>query len=213
MIQYSSWKNLPSEHPDTWVEMEWNFVRVQTNHIRLVSKNLYLLHEHFLSVNDATLTKELILRVNSHDNSKWEEPEHIPYVWRYWRTKWRADGAQEATQESHTGKWDSVPFHLHFQDPTLDQAIRDAVFHHITHNRHHPEWHLDPDDMTNADIIEMVCDWYAMSQEFNSSIDEWVSYVVPRRYAFGNKIPYILNTIELLKRLSAEVGGNHGKVL
>ena len=48
----------------------------------------------------------------------------------------------------------------------LPNRVRRAVHHHVTTNRHHPEFHADPNDMTEVDLIEMVCDWTAMAQEF-----------------------------------------------
>ena len=36
----------------------------------------------------------------------------------------------------------------------------------MTTNRHHPDFHANPNDMSDVDLIEMVCDWTAMAQEF-----------------------------------------------
>jgi hypothetical protein len=41
--------------------------------------------------------------------------------------------------------------------------------HHLTTNRHHPEAHARPDDMTPVDLAEMVCDWTAMAQEYGEN--------------------------------------------
>lgn len=41
----------------------------------------------------------------------------------------------------------------------------DALKHHYTHNRHHPEhWQNGINDMTLLDVIEMLCDWKAASE-------------------------------------------------
>ena len=182
------WQAFHITHPDVWQEMQSNFWKVQFEHVERVQRNLMLFAKD--NEGNSALHAQILLRHATHDNSKTKEPEYTPYVWRYWRTKCRADGMQP-------------PFDTIFQDETLDQAIRDAVFHHVTHNRHHPEWHPDPDEMTNVDIIEMVCDWYAMSQEFNSSIDDWATDVIPRRYHFGKRINLVMDTIAKMKELDA----------
>ena len=147
--------------------------------------------EYYDTQNMFDLSWQLTQRTIVHDQSKMQEPEYVPYVWRVYRTQWNNDPKKDERSLLKGC----------FDDPTLDQAIRDAVNHHITHNRHHPEWHFDHDDMNKIDLTEMVCDWYAMSQEFKSSIDEWVAYVVPRRYHFGKRIPFIMTTVALLKDL------------
>ena len=78
---------------------------------------------------------------------------------------------------------------------TEEEAKRynDATIKHITRNPHHPEYWLKPNDMarvakfdrndppmnldcsrmSDAAIIEMCCDWCAMSEEFGNSPFEW----------------------------------------
>jgi hypothetical protein len=59
--------------------------------------------------------------------------------------------------------------------------------------------------MTLVDLIEMVCDWYAMSEEFGTNIDDWVAYVVPRRYHFSaDKVATIHQLIEILRQKKRE---------
>ena len=48
----------------------------------------------------------------------------------------------------------------------MEDLVRAAIDHHVTTNRHHPKFHTDSDDMTKVDLIEMICDWTAISQEF-----------------------------------------------
>ena len=162
-----------------------HFNDVHVQHVRRVQQNMLYIIQATEFSSDVCL--ELRHRMHTHDASKLARPECIPYVWRIWRTRCRAEGMQE-------------PWSTLYADESLDQAIRDAVVHHVTHSRHHPEWHLDPDDMTPVDIIEMCCDWFAMSQEHHTSIDDWIAYVVPRRYAFHRRIPDIISTVNILKQ-------------
>lgn len=92
----------------------------------------------------------------------------------------------------------------------ITNFITSGVWHHVKYNRHHPEYHLDHDDMTQVDLIEMVSDWYAMSEEYNSNIDDWVTYVAPRRYHFSaDKVDTIHQLIEILRqyKLKDQKGG------
>lgn len=99
----------------------------------------------------ASLTKhedELNERARIHDASKYGPEERLPYIW-----------LTEFHRCRRLGKPFSYP-------EGMEERVRSAVDHHVTTNRHHPEFHTDPNDMTDVDLIEMVCDWTAMSQEF-----------------------------------------------
>ena len=191
-----TWRQVPTEMPQLWHEMKVNFNAIHGNHVRLVRNNMkYMavqLPEHedtllFTKKQIPECQKELLIAAHRHDASKRQQPEYIPYVWRYYRTTWLANGEQDTRVTDF------------MKDPSLGQAIQDAIVHHVEHNRHHCDWHLDPDDMTELDIIEMCCDWYAMSQEHGTSIDAWVESVIPRRYYFGKKKAVVFKVIDILK--------------
>lgn len=91
---------------------------------------------------------ELVKRSLIHDASKFDPEERIPYIW---------------LTEFYRCKRDCEPF---IYPDGMEQRVRDAIAHHMSRNRHHPEFHADPNDMTEVDLIEMVCDWTAMAQEF-----------------------------------------------
>lgn len=139
------------------------FYKRTDKHISLVRKNLFLWARE-----KPELASELLNRASIHDESKYKEPERTPYIWRTW--------AGNCTL-----------CNLPFEYPEgMDQQVRDAIFHHITHNRHHPEWHPDPDEMTEVDLIEMVCDWKAMSQEFGEKTPmNFANKVLGRRFKFS----------------------------
>lgn len=183
------WTQVPAQLPELWADMAAHFEEVHSAHVARVRRNIQLMADYYESQQMFDISLQLAQRAIQHDQSKLHDPEYVPYVWRVYRTKWNKDNKQDKR------------FTTFFSDQTLDQAIRDAVYHHITHNRHHPEWHFDPDDMNKVDLTEMVCDWYAISQEFGSSIDEWVASVVPRRYVFGKRIPFIRSTVQIVKQL------------
>jgi len=94
---------------------------------------------------------ELIERGKVHDASKYGPEERVPYIW---------------LTEHHRRRRQGESFDY---PPDVAEAVRRAVDHHLTSNRHHPEFHAGPDDMSPVDLAEMVCDWTAMAQEFEQS--------------------------------------------
>jgi hypothetical protein len=133
--------------------------------------------------------KELIERGKRHDESKWSEEEMIPYIWLTHFHKCKRDG------------------HSLVYPPGVEKAIKLAITHHVTHNRHHHEFHQNPNNMTEIDLIEMVCDWTAMSQELNQdnhSAKGWADKVVGKKIILNNeKSIFLYNTITLLDSVKA----------
>lgn len=132
-------------------------------HISRVARNLKLLAQVMQQRN------ELLERAMIHDASKFSEEERIPYVW---------------LTEYHRCRRGGIPFEY---PPGIEEQVRRAIRHHVTSNRHHPEFHADPNDMTEVDLIEMVCDWTAMSQEFGQdggSARGWADKTIGKRVQF-----------------------------
>lgn len=118
------------------------YERRTKEHIERVGKCLALL------ANVTPYGGELLERARHHDASKFGPEERIPYIW-----------LTEYHRRRRTG--DPLEYPPGVAEP-VDRAIR----HHLSTNRHHPEFHADPNEMTGVDLIEMVCDWTAMAQEF-----------------------------------------------
>lgn len=132
-------------------------------------------------------TSELLERARQHDASKYCPEERIPYVW---------------LTEFHRCRQNGEPFAY---PDGMENQVRLAIEHHVTTNRHHPEFHADPNDMTDVDLIEMVCDWTAMSQEFDqdggSSIG-WADKIIGQRLMLNdNRRNFVYRMIELLDSL------------
>ena len=155
------------------------FYELRTNeHIERVRNCL-------LAIADQTPhAEELRNRAEIHDASKFEDAERIPYIW---------------LTEFHRCRRNNVPFSY---PNGMEALVKNAVQHHLTSNRHHPNFHADPNEMTDVDIIEMVCDWTAMSQEFNQdggSARGWADKTIGRRVKFNdNRKKLIYSTIDLL---------------
>jgi hypothetical protein len=130
--------------------------------------------------------EELLERAKGHDASKFSDEERIPYVW---------------LTEHHRCRRTGVPFEY---PEGIAERVKRAIHHHVTTNRHHPEFHADPNDMSEVDLIEMICDWTAMAQEFGEekgSARAWADKTVGRRVAFSpDKQQFIYQMIERLDR-------------
>jgi hypothetical protein len=100
-----------------------------------------------LSIVSAATGIDLAERAETHDASKFVEPERTPYIW---------------LTEYHRCR-DSQKFFVY--PDGMEQRVREAIRHHVTSNRHHPECHPDANAMSDVDLIEMVCDWTAMAME------------------------------------------------
>ena len=127
---------------------------------------------------------ELRERARIHDASKFGTEERIPYIW-----------LTEFHRCRYSGESFSYP-------EGMAEQVRAAIEHHVKTNRHHPEFHPDPNDMTDVDLIEMVCDWMAMSQEFHQdggSARGWADKTIGDRVKFNDeKRAFVYQMIDLL---------------
>ncbi len=130
---------------------------------------------------------ELARRTAVHDASKFDSEERVPYIW---------------LTESYRCRRDREPFAY---PDGMEQRVREAIAHHMSINRHHPEFHADPNDMTDVDLIEMVCDWTAMAQEFKQnrgSAKGWADKTIGSQVQFNSeKAWFIYDRIDQLDRL------------
>lgn len=171
---------MQNDHPEPTPEMLAFYEHRTKEHIERVRRCLLLLAQ----VTDHG--EELLERARSHDASKFGPEERIPYVW---------------LTEYHRCRRTSEPFA--YPDGMAERVQR-AIRHHVRSNRHHPEFHADPNDMSDVDVIEMVCDWAAMAQEFGEeggSARGWAEKVVGKRVTFNaERSRFIFQLIEALDR-------------
>ncbi len=170
---------MPTSDPSP--EMVLFFVRRSNEHIDRVRRCLAQMAsvtQHGVELND---------RGRIHDASKFGPVERIPYIW---------------LTEFHRCRNNGEPFTY---PEGMDELVRAAINHHMTTNRHHPEFHADPNDMTEVDLIEMVCDWTAMSQELGQdggSARGWADKTIGKRVHFNaDRHAFIYQTIDLLDSL------------
>ena len=140
------------------------FDKRMKEHIERVSKNLNVLITLDLSeLNSDKLRRRAI----NHDLSKYGVDEKEQYVW---------------LTEFHRCKSEHIPFKY---PEGIEKKVDKASLHHIRNNRHHPEFHNSPFDMTNEDLAEMVCDHCAMSQELGNSLIKWEKNVINKKWKFS----------------------------
>ncbi len=159
-------------------EMISNFERRTSEHINRVRKCLIAMAA--VTPYDA----ELIRRSFVHDASKYSNEERVPYIW---------------LTEYHRCRRNSEPFEY---PDGMEELVRQAIDHHVRTNRHHPEFHADPNEMTDEDLIEMVCDWTAMAQEFNEnhgSARQWADKILEKRlHLNSDRRQFVYTAIDLL---------------
>ena len=127
-------------------------IRTQ-EHIDRVAANM----KQFVGVTGAKLS-QLEAIGEAHDQSKFDPVERVGYIWI--TEKYRAQ--REGDEFNPT--------------PRIKDMMERASEHHVHHNKHHPEAHRDPNEMSYLDLMEMVADWTAMSQELGQnggSAKEW----------------------------------------
>lgn len=102
-------------------------------HVQKVQKNLNL------------FVTDLIHRGETHDTSKFEEPELSIFAENTHKLGVTEYGTPEYKQ--------------------LMDSVRPAIDHHYSKNRHHPEhWPHGIEDMTLIDLCEMLADWKAATE-------------------------------------------------
>ena len=174
---------MPSDRQDPTPGMINFYERRTWEHIERVRKCLTLLAD----VDERG--GELQARAAAHDASKFGPEERIPYVWLTEYHRCRRAGEAFAYPEG------------------VAEDVVSATRHHVTTNRHHPEFHADPNDMTEVDLIEMICDWTAMSQEFGQdggSARGWADKAIGSRLMLDDpKRQFVYTIIEKLDRLTA----------
>lgn len=120
--------------------------------------------------------------IETHDASKFSDSEFDAYREKYYPTTRELDG--DLAYKSN-----------------LEERYEEAWKHHYETNVHHPEHWYDhtsgiSTDMSLDAIIEMICDWEAMSLKFGTSVLEWY-----KNDAIDEKKKFTANTKELVEEL------------
>ena len=76
---------------------------------------------------------------------------------------------------------------MKFADMPLSENISNLIKIHWNNNRQHPEHFDDYHEMTEIDVMEMVCDWYARSQQYQTNFKEFVQTRQKMRFKFDKE--------------------------
>lgn len=145
-------------------------------HKQYVLASALKMFKYLCTINKSDLGLELLKRASIHDNSKLEDDE----LYLLSRLKDRKEAFTEA-------------------EYTPDEMTRMSIEEHWKRNRHHPEFFKDPSEMTELDILEMICDWHARSVQYGTDLLEFVRVRQKNRFHFNKKMYNdILNYCKIL---------------
>lgn len=85
--------------------------------------------------------------------------------------------------EHDTSKFYGIEWrYLHAGNDVDLEDLERAVKQHTETNSHHPEYWGSFQNMPEIAVAEMVCDWYARSQEFGTSLRGWIKDTAIERF-------------------------------
>lgn len=130
-------------------------IRAIARHIRNVNDNCLLLGEYLISNGEMDLGRQLIANGCVHDASKFHGIEF----------EFMAPG---------------VPI----QEDVAKLKLKLAVHHHNCTNSHHPEYWGNIKNMPKVALAECICDWKSRSEEFGTSLKNWIDEDATKRFGF-----------------------------
>ena len=151
-------------------------------HKKLVMDNCYLMFKYLADNDQLSLGVELLKRGTVHDNSKFNngEFENLAKILKSRECFINAE-AQLSPEE------------------------KKAIEAHWKRNKHHPEYYEDSSEMSELDMIEMVCDWFARSLQYGTKFIPFVRERQRNRFHFEeNQFKFILKYCKLMEKLYKE---------
>jgi hypothetical protein len=133
-------------------------IRSLIRHKRNVEDNCLLLGEKLIERGEFDLGRHLIANADGHDTSKFY-------------------GIEFENLSSSTSK--NTP------EENAKLKMRLAIQHHVLTNQHHPEYWNGIKNMPRVAVAEMVADWKARSEEFGTSVREWIDDQATKRWKFS----------------------------
>lgn len=146
-------------------------------HKKFILESGLILVKHLLDEGKNEDAIELMKRIADHDNSKLQKREFRLLC--------------------------SIPLHTSsFTDAKekMNPCLEKSISLHWKHNRHHPEYFENIEDMTEIDIMEMCCDWHARSCQYETDFIAFVKTRQETRFHFPEKMfDKILKYCEILE--------------
>ncbi len=130
-------------------------VRAIRRHIRHVEDNCFLLGERLILSGEVDLGRRLIANGCIHDASKFVGIE-----------------------------WENMAPGTNWNEESAKLKLKLAVDHHGKTNPHHPEAWQGIKNMPRLYVGELVCDWKARSEEFGTSLRDYINEQATKRFSF-----------------------------
>lgn len=184
-------------------EMLNHFIERTNNHINLV-KEIYFNsshHLHFRNELDDEKIQMIDERIENHDNTKFSKELMYYYILITWRYRCIRDGVEFIVPEQ------------------IEKEMTNITEIHCKTEAHHPEYWsnesfiinpldrdkplkcIDVTSMPYSAIIQMVCDWCAVSVERNSNPRDWFKTNLNIRWHFSDsQVNFINDCINIFWR-------------
>lgn len=156
-------------------------IRFIARHIRNVEDNCLLLGERLIERGEIDLGHKLIANGYIHDASKFHGIE--------WEQMVPGESNADAAK----------------------MKLKLAVLHHNHTNPHHPEYWGDIRVMPRLFLAEMVADWKARSEEFGTSLRDWIDEQATKRFSFSKDEQVYKEIMEFVDLLCAKPFENLSK--
>jgi len=108
-----------------------------------------------------------------------------------------ARGFVHDASKFHGIEWE----YLHSGQDVPQEMLKIAIRQHTLTNPHHPEYWGGFENMPEIAVAELTCDWYARSQEFGTSLRDWIRDEAVARFRIDTTSePYrwLLGFVDLL---------------
>lgn len=89
-----------------------------------------------------------------------------------------AKGFEHDVSKFYGIEWD----YMHAGPDVEKEKLNLAIHQHTRTNQHHPEYWGGVESMPPIAIAEMTADWYARSQEFGTSLRDWINNTAIERF-------------------------------
>lgn len=157
-------------------------IRAIARHIRNVEDNCLLLGEKLIEKGEIELGHKLIANGYIHDASKF-----------------------------HGIEWEHMVVGQGTPEESAKMKLKLAVQHHNKTNPHHPEYWGNVCLMPRLYLAEMVADWKARSEEFGTSLRDWIDDQATKRFTFSKDEKVYEEIMEFVDLLCAKPFENISK--
>lgn len=157
-------------------------------HKKIVLDNCNLMAKYFFNTGETEKAIQILKRGVDHDNSKFNYIEFKKLASILNSRKCFTNASEQLTD-----------------------VEMEAIKYHWSHNKHHPEYYYDKEeDMSELDIIEMVCDWFARSLQYNTDFIPFIKERQKNRFKFNEKMfSTVLWYCELILKLYNKENGTN----